>query len=332
MSEERINTNVVPTTVTVDARVAYGLCSYVDGGGTGLPSGWKPTWIPTPGSTADYSECFQAQIPVVIPPANLVWIPLPLFALVIQGTHGKMDVMEDFDVVPQMSFPPIAGAAIAAGSQQGLQLLLAREGTSDGKTESLQQYLESIPAGSSLLVTGHSLGGNLASVAAPWIAANVPAFGPNQQPLQMLPPHMMAITFAAPTAGNAAFAQFLNANPASYQAHFNQNDVVSNVWAQSGPLQIANIDHLFPAPGPSPAPSPVQKLLNNKITEMNGAGVAYTQTNGTIFAFPPAEPPAEKRPFEEDKKWLWELGYQHNYAYCVTFLGADACKPPSSGS
>ena len=306
-----------PTGIVVDAHLAYSLCAYVDGPHSGSPpSGWDEIWVPAkpkrlPGN---YAIVFQAQAQPT------------LLALAIQGTQDFKDILEDFHVVPQRPFPPIEGAAIAAGSHGGLHDLLELAGTYKGAPTTLGSLLGSIPAGSSLLVTGHSLGGNLASVMAPWIAANVAAFGPNPTPLASLPKNLTTITFAAPTAGNAAFAQFLDANPERYRAHFNRNDVVSNVWAQSGPLRISNIDGLFPWPGPSPAPPFVQELLTRKIGEMAGAHppVSYTQTHGFIFEFPPA-PSSNTTPAEA---WLWELGYQHNYAYCQQFLGPDAgCKP-----
>jgi hypothetical protein len=155
----------------------------------------------------------------------------------------------------------------------------------------------------------------------PWTAAHVPAFGPNPIPLRGLPKNLAAVTFAAPSAGNQAFADFLNTYPENYSAHFNKNDVIPNVWAMSGPLQIPNIYSLFPSPGPNPAPDEVKAILIGKIGEMKRANVSYTQTNGEIFEFPPAIPAG-------GKQWMLELDYQHNYAYCKRYLGDEfGCKP-----
>ncbi len=300
----------------VDPSMAYALCAYVDGALPAPPSGWKEIWAPARGDRENYAKVLQSDHRP------------QLFALAIQGTHNVLDLLEDFEIVPQVEFPPIAGAHIATGSHRGLHLLLELEMVQEETTEKLGSILAALPEGSALLVTGHSLGGNLSSVMAPWIAANVAVFGGKQQPLQKLPANLSAITFAAPTAGDAAFAQFLDANPANYQAFFNQNDVVSNVWAESGPLQIDNIDVLFPPPGPQPPPLFVQDLLRKKIQLMAEANppVSYTQTNGAIFQFPPGQAPAG---FSEP--WIWELGYEHNYAYCVQFLGKHGhCTPPAS--
>ena len=306
-----------PGDIVLDAHLAYSLCAYVDGPQSGPPpSGWVEVWVPTKPKhlEGNYAIVLQATAQPT------------LLALAIQGTQDLKDVLEDFHVVPQYPFPPIEGAAIAHGSHHGLQDLLGLAGTYEGAPKTLGSLLSSIPAGTSLLVTGHSLGGNLASVMAPWIAANVAAFGPNQSPLSSLPKHLTTITFAAPTAGNAAFAQFLDANPERYRAHFNRNDVVSNVWAESGPLRIPNIDGLFPPPGPSPAPAFVQKLLKDKVDQMAKADppVSYTQTKGFIFEVTPAPPP-NPAPVEA---WLWELGYEHNDAYSQQFLGPTALRKP----
>jgi len=324
----------LPAGVPGDAHLAYSFCAYVDGMPDALPAGWTEVWAPTSGSRRHLKGNYAVLLLAADPQAS------PQLTLAIQGTQDLEDVLQDFHVVPQLPFAPIRDAQIAHGSHHGLHELLELEGTYQGSTQSLDSLLKSLPAGSSLLVTGHSLGGNLASVLAPWIAANVAAFGPNQQPLERLPANLTAITFAAPTAGNAAFAQFLDANPDRYAAHFNRNDVVSNVWAQSGPLQIDNIYGLFPAPGPSPAPALIGDVLSRKINQMASAvpPVSYTQTKGTIFDFLPAvpdpppidPPPSDPPPIDPSPldPWLWELGYQHNYAYCRHFLGPHGgCKP-----
>ena len=306
-----------PGDVVLDAHLAYSLCAYVDGPQSGPPPvGWVEVWVPAKPKhlKGNYAIVLQATAQPT------------LLALAIQGTQDLKDVLEDFEVVPQYPFPPIEGAAIAHGSHHGLQELLELAGTYEGAPTTLGSFLSSIPAGSKLLVTGHSLGGNLSSVMAPWIAANVAAFGPNQTPLSGLPENLTTITFAAPTAGNAAFARFLDVHPERYRAHFNRNDVVSNVWAESGPLRIPNIDGLFPPPGPSPAPAFVQQLLKDKVDQMTNADppVSYTQTKGFIFECPPAPPP-NPEPIEA---WVWELGYEHNDAYSQQFLGPTALRKP----
>jgi hypothetical protein len=292
--------------IAPDSRAAYWLCAVVDGELASGPPDWRQVWAPATVGKGNYAVVFQQPT-------------LPVYALVAQGTHNHQDVVEDFDVMSQVLFQPIAGAKISQGSSDALTEVL---GLTNSAGQTLRAYLNTLAAGVSLTVTGHSLGGNIASVMLPWIAANVPAFGPSTGPLTGLPKNLLAVTFAAPTAGNQPFADFLNTYPDNYAAYFNANDVVPNVWATSGPLQVANIYSLFPSPGP-PTPQSFTDMLKLKVAEMKLHRVAYTQTNGKIFAF-------QTVPGQGKDPWLWELGYQHNYAYCRTFLGDQSgCKPPA---
>ena len=296
---------------SIDAATAFALCAVVDSGAS-YPAGWQAcsSW----GTSVENDGVFA----IVAQNTNTEQL-----AIAIQGTQNGWDLLKDFHVIPQVQFAPINGAAIASGSSNGLSALLAMTNQSG---ETLQSFLESLNTGTYLLVTGHSLGGNLASVLTPWIAANIAAFGGSGQPLSSLPANLNAITFAAPTAGNEAFAAFLNDNSANYQANFNTNDVIPYAWATSGPWNVSNVDNLFPSPGPNPAPSQVQSLIAVKIKEMKIAKVSYTQTNGTSFAFATV-------PGSGDAPWMWEMEYQHNYAYCVQFLGTQGgCQPPAAST
>lgn len=290
-----------------DPRILYAICAAVDDP-TKYPDppGWTRVWtsIGTKGNAAAVFQQTQK-------------VPLPIYALAIQGTHNALDILEDSGVNSQVPFPAIdgagiTGAAIAKGAHDAVMLVLTLKNTA-GQT--LRHYLDALKRGTTLVVTGHSLGGNVASVMLPWIAAHVPAFGPATVPLT-IPANLSAVTFAAPSAGNSAFATFLNNQP-NYAAYFNSNDVVSNVWATSGPLQVNNIYSLFPSPGPAPCPQSIATKLQNKMQAMQGAGVSYTQTNGTLFAFPSAQAPGK----DETARWIWEMGYQHNDAYAKTYLG-----------
>jgi hypothetical protein len=290
------------------ANLAYAFCSFVDQDSTTLPDSWQPVWVPKADVKGHTATVFQ----------RFAKVPLPVFALAIQGTKDGMDLLNDFQVDRQPAFSPISGAAIAIGSQDGLNDILALQ-TSQGTGQTLKDFLIGSASGSQLLLTGHSLGGNVASVLAPWIAANVPAFGGAQggKVITGLPPSLTAITFAAPTAGNEVFASFLNGQP-NYQAFFNTNDVVPHAWAASGPWSAYNIEGLFPSPGPSPAPDSVKNLIQSRMGALSKLKISYTQTNGTSFTFPTILAPGKD-------PWVWELGYQHNYAYCMTFQGSN-CK------
>lgn len=299
--------------------VAWALCNYVDHvSGTPprpqapVPEGWKIIWEPVTDVGGSYAVVFQ-KLRTPNNCCNQSSARKRTYALAIQGTQNVSDVLNDFAITPQVSFPAITEAQIATGSQTALMNTLNLRQATQGDAQSLQSFLMSLTRHDQLLVTGHSLGGNVTSVIVPWIATHVPAFGPNTMPLRSLPVNLTAITFAAPTAGNPAFAKFLDNNPANYAAYFNTNDVVPHAWATSGVLGIDNIESLYDPVGAS-IPASVKLLLKEKKQSMQNAGVTYMQTRGMMFTYPLKTPP----PGTSDP-WIWQLSYQHNDAYDLTY-------------
>jgi hypothetical protein len=114
---------------------------------------------------------------------------------------------------------------IAQGASNGLDDLTSLV---DSHGVSMSSFLESVlTSGTSLTVTGHSLGGNLATVLAPWIYYTLKNAG------KTVPP-MSVYTFAAPAAGNQAFA----------------NDYDTLFGGSSWRYQLQNdIIPMFPMPG-----------------------------------------------------------------------------------
>ncbi len=303
-----------PCAPAITPNTAYALCEFVDTIDSPTPyplaTGWQIIWKPDVSTPSCFAMVFQATVPEF--PGGEV-VGLPMFAIAIQGTQNQFDAALDMSITPQVSFPPMSGARIGQGSSDALNCVLDLVQTTDGVTQSLQEWIESLSPENQLFVTGHSLGGNITSVLTPWIAYSVPAFGGSLSPLAYLPPNLCAMSFAAPTAGNLAFATFLNDNPIGYQAFFNSNDVVPNAWATTGELNLNRIGNLYASTGDA-MPSAVNVLLQSKKLEMLQAGVAYTQTNGVIFTFPLGTPPVGTT-----EPWLWQVGYQHNNAYSEQF-------------
>lgn len=279
---------------------AYQICYWVDQGASGNP--------PAPWTTVFYPKrIFDPQNPnfaVILQDSTNP----QQYAVVVQGTKNAGDAVLDFDIDTVVNFSPIAGVQIAQGASSGLSNVLKLK---DAKGQSLQHVLSSIDWKKNFLfLGGHSLGGTIASLLAPWAAVNL--FG-QQQPIAQLPSALQVITFAPFAAGNQAFANFLNSQ-SNYQANFNTNDAVPHVWATSGQYSVPNMYALFPSPGPSPIPSNLQAQIQKKV---NGIppGFSYVQTGGISFTYPSAKPPAGG----PDQQWLWELSYQHNNAYDSQF-------------
>lgn len=132
------------------------------------------------------------------------------YALVIRGSMIEFSndgfqnfILQDFNVFNQKKWDyadTVQNAYLSRGTYLGFKNLLQLK---DGTTGlSILDFIEQkMPAGSSLIITGHSLGGNLAYPLAGYLKKELK--GSVKQNLQL-------ITFGAPAAGNAAFVQDLD--------------------------------------------------------------------------------------------------------------------------
>lgn len=135
------------------------------------------------------------------------------FAIAVRGTNGvaQLDwLLEDFDVLQQMNWPPgaskpnPAGAMISESTSIDLQILLAMQGTiASGGNASLLNFLHSQATSAiNVCVTGHSLGGCLSGTLALFLKENQTSWDGSGKSI------VSCITFAGPTAGNEAFASY----------------------------------------------------------------------------------------------------------------------------
>lgn len=296
------------STTSFTSDQAYQLCDWVDTGASGNPPApWSTVFLPPAPTKQSPNFAVVLQLHSV---SASIHSNSQQYAVVVQGTQNSGDAIEDFDIDTVVNLPTVSGAQIAQGAADGLSNVLALV----ANNQSLQKFLLSIDwKKDSLFVTGHSLGGTIASLLAPWAAVNL--FG-QSQPIKALPTGLQAITFAPFAAGNQAFANFLNVQK-NYLANFNENDAVPHVWATSGEYSVGNMYKLFPAPGPHPIPLDMKLLIEKKLKGIP-KNFSYVQTNGTSFSYDSAQPPGGLSP---DKQWHWELNYQHNTAYSAHFNG-----------
>jgi len=165
-------------------------------------------------------------------------------AVVVRGTDWRVpltglwnQIVEDLDADSQQAPPWTAptGTLIAAGTAQALTYV--SEMSAGG--QSLVGFLTSFYGTAAnqqvpLQVTGHSLGGCVTTVLAPWLQA--------QLGQQKLSPTIVPTTYAAPSAGNQAFAEaFRTAFPTAV-CYRNSLDIVPKAMAElyEIPLIYAN--------------------------------------------------------------------------------------------
>jgi len=158
-------------------------------------------------------------------------------AVAIRGTDWSfwLDWVQDLAVVlPLQPFTsilpstPANNPRIAAGTTVGLNQLLAAQGsTSAGTQVDVVTFLRQAGPDADIFITGHSLGGCLASVLAPSLAFQLGSAS-----------NLKVYTFAAPSAGDQNFAEYYNrlfmnqgTNISTAHRVYNSLDVVPNSWA-----------------------------------------------------------------------------------------------------
>jgi Lipase (class 3) len=213
-------------------------------------------------------------------------------------------------LVPYNQFVPSASSTsqIARGTAIGLRNVLRMQ---DG-TESLETFLTAASEGTPILITGHSLGGCLASALAPCVADwRDSPFG------------ISVYTIAAPSPGNAEFADYYNALFTDQSGHstafrfFNSLDVVPNAWAT-----LDTVETYYP-PLVS-CPPDITRLIARAETAVAGKYVqlgevavgSAVELSGTIMTpFGAYRGRLEPNAFE-NVLFLWEAAQQHA---CTTY-------------
>jgi hypothetical protein len=273
---------------------------------------WTPLWV---GISSDPER------------ANLTYIAQSLasgeqtYAVVIRGTDFDMptDLHEDFDVAP-----PTVGFAvgnqtvqIAAGALQGHDYVTQAQGA-DGST--LLQALAGFASGggAKVFVTGHSLGGALATTVALYLANARTALGETIY---------QVYTFAAPTVGLNDFASLFDAtfggndiDSNSSWRIYNAWDLIPQCWA---PDTLGKLSSWYPPPGPGQCGT-VQKII--KGLQSRPQGLQYTQP--TVNPSPLNNPSWGDAYLDEGcidttlEAFICQVAFQHDSDTYLTLLGA----------
>jgi hypothetical protein len=228
------------------------------------------------------------------------------YAIAVRGTYPYfglallVDLYEDLDVNHPLpwQYPTVAGALVAGGTIDGLNDVVAF--TSDGVA--FRTFVDSqiAPSGADIFVTGHSLGGALTTVLAPWLVYQLSQSNAKNA--------VMPYTYAAPTAGNSAFASFYTGLFKSSYRYYNTIDIVPKAWAD-----LLSIKSLYSSPGPA-CPWELKDTIDLISDWLNAIKVGYTQPNETGENLPGVPSPTSD--------FFAEALDQHDHNYYLKLLGA----------
>lgn len=253
------------------------------------------------------------------------------FAVAVRGTvaSNPIDLLEDFQVGGTELFDSGGSprwVEVSKGAKDAFDLIVKQPGTQPGGGASpgvtLAQMIDDLTgpkAGSTVYVTGHSLGGCVASMVGPYL----------QRLSRQQKPQFSLLTFAAPTAGLQGFADAVESLTWGVQErHVNAYDLIPLAWAD-----ITAAESWYPAPGPTA--SAKDKAILETISK---------STNGHVYVQPgaPLVVNSDYSTFDPQKvqDFTGQIAFQHANPTYLSLLGAPLTVPgpaveslaPASGS
>jgi Lipase (class 3) len=257
---------------------------------TSLP-GWRVAWGPALSSDR----------------ANMLYIAgntaLNQYAVAVRGTDWSfiLNWIEDFaSMLPLVPYPALNAGKVAAGTLIGVQTLQGLNFLS---------FVGSLPQNAGAYVTGHSLGGCLASAIAPLVANQVGASG-----------SVKVYTFAAPSPGDATFKSYFDGlfgvDSMAYRV-YDTLDAVPDAWTT-----LATIKTYYA--GFYPCPDDIKAIVDFGIrvvgNEYATVGTDHPLTGRIIWPFG-----AQQKPTIDpigDAVFLWQVGQQHATVNYLSLLNA----------
>ncbi|MBV9772558.1 MAG: lipase family protein [Gemmatimonadetes bacterium] len=295
---------------------------------------WKPAWIPDQEVNGNFAYvAYSGQQYVVAIRGSVLSFSWESF----------QDWFEqDFNVLYQSPWTytdDANGAQTSRGAADGLSDLTSLVSTVGGKQVRLLDFLmdNAVANEIPIAVTGHSLGGGLATVFAPWLQYQITTAGKTV-------PGLVVMTFAAPAVGNQAFAQAYDAMfGANAWRFYNELDIVPMASAS-----ITDMANLYPAPLQASQITATYDIDGYSVTASLWDAIYalaatvdaselyysswYTQTNAAVGSVPLNQSGELSLVTSDDPlvEWLEQAGGQHSVAMYLQQLGAPVFTCPSS--
>lgn len=283
-----------------------------------LLPGWKIVW--NGNQTIDGNYAFIATDSLQTQYALAIRGSLPPNEIFIDWYAFANWVIEDFDVITRVNWPYTVsnsalishGAFTAFTNVQNMQDAL-NSGTL------IYDYLKNnaVIPGKQVIITGHSLGGNIANVYASYFVTALARDG-------LTFSNNFLFTFAAPAAGNSDFATDLD-NKISNAWHYeNSNDIVPKFPVSVAILELTLL--YFPAPSAGKITFTYKgHVISLREAFMLLAGVFYPYhyqqqaTNYKVF-FNALDTKYENDTIED---WFYQAGSQHAMSNYANYLGVS---------
>jgi hypothetical protein len=305
-----------PSGETVDhqeQRILAGINAQLAGATIAPEMSWQALWVGLTRNRANMAYIAQ----------NNATTGGPQYAVCLRGTvvGSPIDTAEDMDVSVMLPFmagatPPASVTNISQGAMQAFTDVIM--GTA--LVQTLIGLVKSAGSPPTIYVTGHSLGGALATTVSLYLTTC------GIEGSQIVP-----YTFAAPTAGDKNFAAGFDAQFPTAVCTFNQYDVVPNAWwnlVGSGPNDPPTpeaVEYFYPGMPGGLKGGELKDVIKKLVANINGkAAPGYTQ---------PTQQPALNTDFSTQQPnasdittlddWLAEVAYQHANNTYLALLGAQ---------
>ncbi|MEU1286926.1 IPT/TIG domain-containing protein [Kitasatospora sp. NPDC005856] len=240
------------------------------------------------------------------------------FAVVLRGTVANVtDLLEDLDVGTVVPFTAVGSPSAPVAVSKGAMEAFSQVVTMSTAGVTLVQALAGVLAGAApdptVHVIGHSLGGCIATMVAPYLRAQTwpgatPRFGLH--------------TFAAPTAGGPDFAAYVDSlHWVANERHYNHWDLVPQAWTSLG-----DVKKWYPHP-PGPAANDDVKAVITAIAALPGPHV-YAQPGKAYPLHPHYKSDYDHVMVKKTvQDFMGQVAYQHANSTYLGLLGTPDVLP-----